>query len=369
MPEGPEILYSSVIINKLINSFSFNKIEFKTDKYHDKKNDRSELNYRNKFKNIHNYIVSDVSCKGKLLWIKLKNKKDYMFIHIHYGLHGWMFDTEPDNYLDYIITFNKKENDKTIQKQLFMQDKINLNKIYVVNEDEHNEIINKMGIDIFSDKFTKEIFKEKIQSKRSLLAGFMLSQDIFCGMGNYIKNDGMYMTKLNVRVKTCDLDLDQINELYHNILFIAYSKLLTHKRNIMKYLPEFKKVNKPNHLEVPYEYKVYSRKVTDDGQKVIKVNVSGRASYSTQEYTTPIIKDDKDTKDKKNTKKNNKIKVTGPDDELNNVVEDTKKITKKKPTINTIKKKATPKIAKTIKTKKTNSITKKSVSKTKKINK
>lgn len=313
MPEGPEILYSSVIINKLINNYSFDKIEFKNRKRHE-----------DKFKNVHNYIVSDVSCKGKLLWIKLKNKKDYMFIHIHYGLHGWIFDTEPDNYLDYIITFNKKEKDKKIQKQLFMQDRINLNKIYVVNEDEHNEIINKMGIDIFSDKFTKEIFREKIQSKRSLLAGFILSQDIFCGMGNYIKNDGMYMTKLNVRVKTCDLDLNQINELYHNILFIAYSKLLTHKRNIMKYLPEFKKVNKPEHLEVPYEYKVYSRKVTDNEQKVIKVSVSGRASYSTQEYTTPIVEDTKDKKEK-NTKTTKKSTNNDKEKKI------TKKTIKKKP--------------------------------------
>jgi formamidopyrimidine-DNA glycosylase len=303
MPEGPEILYSSVIIKKIINKYNLSNITFEN-------NLQTEL--KNKFNNLLNnnkQTVIDVNCKGKLLWIELKNNNDNInnFIHIHYGLHGWICEEKPVSNLSYTLKFKNGKKEKL----LYMEDRINLNKISLLTKEEHNKIINKLGIDIFTDNFTEEIFKKKILSKKILLANFIMNQNIFCGIGNYIKNDSMYLTKLNVTIKTNELTTKQINELYKNILYIAYSKLLTHKDNIMKYLPEIKKVNKPEFVQVPYEYKVYNRKETDDGQKVIKVKVSGRATYSTEQYINELTKNPTIKKKITKTKKtNNEIKIS-----------------------------------------------------------
>jgi endonuclease-8 len=290
MPEGPEILYSSIVIKKIINDYNFTgiiplnkKVDIPT---------KLAIMIKNK-----KYLkVINVNCKGKLLWIELKNLEndDSTFIHIHYRLYGWIYDIEPDNYVNYILKFEKtnKDTKKITNKFLYMKDQIKLNTILFMTQEKHDKAIEELGIDIFTKDFTENIFSNKILSKKCLLANFLLNQNIICGIGNYIKNDAMYLAKLNVFVKTCDLTKKQISELYKNILFIAYSQLITHKKNVMKYLQEYKKENKPKNIESPYKYKVYGQKETFDGKEVIRVSVSGRGSFSTQEY----IEDKKSSK-------------------------------------------------------------------------
>jgi formamidopyrimidine-DNA glycosylase len=277
MPEGPEILYSSIIIKKIINNYNFVDIV---------PVNKNQVSIPIKICNIivdkEKLKVINVDCKGKLLWIELHNGDNNIFIHIHHYLKGWLHDVEPENYVNYILKF-KKGNTKT--KNLYMQDKLKLNKILFLTKNDHNIAIKKLGIDIFSNEFTLENFKTKILSKRSLLANFLLDQHIMCGIGNYIKNDAMYLAKINIYSKTCGLTAQQIYDLYYAILFVAYSKLITHKHNAIKYLPINKQLNIPNTLELPYEYKVYDKKETIDGKKILKFNVSGRGSFTTIEYS------------------------------------------------------------------------------------
>ena len=114
-----------------------------------------------------------------------------------------------------------------------------------------------------------------------ILASLLLNQNIFSGIGNYIKNESLYLTKLDATIKTQDLSDNQINNLYKNILFVAYSNLyeMLVDSKIEKYLDKSKKINKPNYLEIPYIYKIYGRDYTDDGRKVKKIKVGGRDSY------------------------------------------------------------------------------------------
>lgn len=307
MPEGPEILYSSIIIKKIINNYNFTEIISNTDK-----NISIPIKIKHMVKNNEILKVINVSCKGKLLWIELKNQNtnDNIFIHIHYGLHGWMHDIKPEKYIDYTITFKKTKINKTTNKQstkekyLYMEDKIKWNKISFMFKQEHEIEIETLGVDIFSKEFTKKFFKEIMTSKKkAMLANFLLDQHTICGIGNYIKNEAMYLTKLNVFTKMCDLTKEQINNLYKNILFVAYSKLITHKKNAMKYLPEDKQINKPKITEYPYQYKVYNQSETSSGEKVTKVTVGGRGSFSTKEYienkNVKCKKDNKEIKIKK----------------------------------------------------------------------
>lgn len=284
MPEGPEILYSSILINKLIKKYTFSDITSFSNK---------EVVVPEQFKNISGKVI-DVKCKGKLLWIELENTGDdgNIFIHIHYGLTGWLVDTDPGNFIKYKLSFTKKSKDKTKTKTLFMKDKRRFSKIHFLTKIEHIKAIDKLGLDIFSKDFTKKDFKKLIQSKKVILASFIMDQKIICGIGNYIKNDALFLTKLNVSVKTSELSELQIKNLYKNILFICYSKLMTHldEYNMIKYLPQNKELNKPKKLEIPYKFKVYGQSETIDGEKIIKVTVGGRDSYSTKEYISEITK-------------------------------------------------------------------------------
>ena len=118
-----------------------------------------------------------------------------------------------------------------------------------------------------------------------ILAGYLLKQEYFCGIGNYIKNEVLYMGSLKAKIKTSELNEDQINKLYHNILFVAYSNLIEMLKNsnVEKYLDKSKSRFMPNKLEIPYHYKIYGRETTDDGKKVFKIKVSGRDTYCIKE--------------------------------------------------------------------------------------
>lgn len=275
MPEGPEILYFSVFLKKKLIKYKLNEIKSFTDK-------PVILPHSNDWDGE----ILDVDCKGKLLWFYIKGKKINYYMHIHYGLTGWLTFDKPESYIKFEFIFNpiiNKDNFKQIS--LYMEDKRRFSKISIHTTESHNEVINKLGIDLYSEQFTFENFKNIIEEKNTLVAALLLKQEIFCGIGNYIKNESIYMTRLKAKVKTTDLNEDQIKLLYNNILFVGYSNLIEMLQDskIDKYLPKSKQIHKPEKLEIPYEYKIYGREKTLDGKQVFKIKVAGRDSYCIKE--------------------------------------------------------------------------------------
>lgn len=281
MPEGPEILYFSTFLKKKLNNYQFYKIHSFTDKPIVVPKD-----WEGK--------ILDVGCKGKLLWLYVSGKKNNFYMHIHYGITGWFSFNKPDSNIKFEFEFIKtkstdttsnKNNQQTNTIHLYMEDKRRFSKINIYDEEQHNKIINKLGIDIFTEQFNLDNFKNIIKEKNGLLASLLLKQDILCGIGNYIKNEVFYMGMLKAKIKSSELNDTQIIKLYNDILFVAYSNLVEMLNNskILKYLDKSKIINMPKKLEVPYQYKIYSREITNDGKKVYKIKVGGRDSYCIKE--------------------------------------------------------------------------------------
>ena len=273
MPEGPEILYWSILLKKkLASKYKFNEIKSFTDKPIIVPKD-----WEGK--------IEDSGCKGKLLWLIVSStnsgKKYYM--HIHYGITGWFTFVKPESYIKFEFVLSSLKTGGEIN--LYMEDKRRFSKIGIYTEQQHNKIISKLGIDIFEENFTFDNFNNIIKNKDTIVAPLLLKQEIFCGIGNYIKNEVMYICKLRAKIKTSELENNQIKQLYNEILFVAYSSLVEMLGNtgILKYLPKSKNINMPKKIEVPYEYKIYGRETTLDGKKVIKIKVGGRDSYCIKE--------------------------------------------------------------------------------------
>lgn len=273
MPEGPEILYWSTLLKKkLALKYKFDEIKSFTDKPIIVPKDWDGT-------------ITDSGCKGKLLWLVVKSTKDdkKYFMHIHYGITGWLSFEKPESYIKF--EFVLEELGKKNKINLYMEDKRRFSKIVIYNEGQHNKIISKLGIDIFEKNFTFDNFKSVIDSKDTMVAPLLLKQEIFCGIGNYIKNECMYMTNLKAKIKTSELNEEQIKLLYSNILFVAYSNLVEMLKDskIYKYLDKLKMTHMPSKLEVPYDYRIYGREKTADGKKVFKIKVGGRDSYCIKE--------------------------------------------------------------------------------------
>lgn len=273
MPEGPEILYWAILLKKkLALKYKFDTINSYTDKPIVVPKD-----WEGK--------ILGTGCKGKLLWIEVSstNKEKKYYMHIHYGITGWLQFEKPESYIKF--EFVLKDINTGGQLNLYMEDKRRFSKIVIYDEKQHLKIIAKLGIDIFEKDFTLSNFKTIINKKDTMVAPLLLKQEIFCGIGNYIKNEVMYMTKLKAKVKTSELNEEQISELYTNILFVSYSNLVEMLKDtkIFKYLDKSKSVHMPKKLEVPYQYRIYGRETTSDGKKVFKIKVGGRDSYCIRE--------------------------------------------------------------------------------------
>lgn len=273
MPEGPEILYWTIFLkNKLALKYKFDTINSYTDKPIIVPKD-----WEGK--------ILQTGCKGKLFWLEVSstNKEKKYYMHIHYGITGWFHFKKPEKYIKFeFILKDIKTNNKI---NLYMEDKRRFSKIVIYDEKQHFKMISKLGIDIFDKDFTLNNFKSIINSKNTMTAPLLLKQEIFCGIGNYIKNEVMYMTKLKAKIKTSELNEDKINELYSNILFVSYSNLVEMLKdsNISKYLDKSKSTYIPKKLEVPYQYRIYGRETTSDGKKVLKIKVGGRDTYCIKE--------------------------------------------------------------------------------------
>jgi len=273
MPEGPEILYWQVLLEKkLVLKYKFNEINSYTDKPIVIPKDWEGKILR-------------TGCKGKLLWMEVSstNKEKKYYMHIHYGITGWLQFEKPESYIKFEFILEDIKTGDLLN--LYMEDKRRFSKIVIYDEKQHLKIISKLGIDIFEKDFTLNNFKTIIKKKDTIVAPLLLKQEIFCGIGNYIKNEVMYMTKLRAKVKTSELNEIQINELYTNILFVSYSNLVEMLKDtkILKYLDKSKSTYMPKKLEVPYQYKIYGRETTSDGKKVLKIKVGGRDSYCVRE--------------------------------------------------------------------------------------
>lgn len=269
MPEGPELLFWKLLFHKKILNAKIKNIYSYTPK-------QIKLSF-----DLQNKKIKNIGSKGKIIWFQINNH----YIHIHLGITGWfriLPILEPPQFTKYIFEIEK--NNKPFY--IYLDDKRRFSKVNIYNENKHLQQLDKLGIDIFTPQFNLDTFKQILLEKNKLLVALLLDQSIFCGIGNYIKNESIYLSKLYYKVKTNELSEDDINNLYSNILFVAYSTLYEFIKDykITKIPKEIKSL-KPIKLEIPYVYRIYSLEETSDThQKVHKEKVAGRDSYFVKRY-------------------------------------------------------------------------------------
>lgn len=239
MPEGPELKYINLLLQNVINN---NIIDIKTY------NKPSVEKITGK--------ILNVETKGKLTWLELNN----IYIHIHLGLTGWLYiDDEPDN---------KKYMIKTNKFKIYLD---NLATLCILNKEEHIKKINKLGVDILTSEFTLEYFKNTLKKSKVMIAPYLLKQEKFAGLGNYIKNEALYLAKIHPKTKANEIDDNKIEKLYEFIRYVAFSVLATYIQNKLNYFPK--------KLQVPYKFKIYNRTKDDKGNIVKKEKISGRITF------------------------------------------------------------------------------------------
>lgn len=256
MPEGPEIIVLGEYLKSLIlNSNITNIISISKKKTVIPKKAN----------------ILEIGTKGKLIWLKTK----YYYIHILLKISGWIFQDVQKN-TKYIMVFDNNT-------KIYIDDVRRLCVINIMNYHEHNEIINQLGIDICSSNFTKDIFSKSLNSFNINICAFLMNQYIFCGIGNYIKNESLYLAYIDPHRKSNSLTSNEILNLYNSIRFVYFSNLIEQLNDYNLTVNNFIKQLLPKYLEVPYNFKVYKQEMDPNGYKVKSKIIAGRNTYYVKE--------------------------------------------------------------------------------------
>jgi formamidopyrimidine-DNA glycosylase len=257
MPEGPEIKYISNLCNKYLIGKTLEKIVSNSDT-------KVKLPKKSKLK--------DVNVKGKQLVLIFE---DFWFL-IHFGLTGWLTFEEP-KYPRYELHFNS-------DLIVYIDDSRRFSKLKIYeSEQSYNKVMEKLGVDIFSEEFTEEFFFDCFGKKKKLIVAFLMDQSQFCGIGNYIKNESLYLAGISPKRKTDKITDEEKSKLYKNILYVAYSNFIENMK-INKMKIDIKDLNRIKELKIkiqnPYKFNVYGRDDDDlKGNKLTIEDIGGRTCY------------------------------------------------------------------------------------------
>ena len=127
--------------------------------------------------------------------------------------------------------------------------------------------------------------------KNMNISSFLMDQDIFAGIGNYIRNESLYLSKINPKTKNKTiLDNDDsgeiVKDLYDNILFVAFSNLKTWFIEKRIHIPKQLEEKFPHNLQVPYVFNVYKKDKDQKGNNITEETTSGRKTYYVKSIQT-----------------------------------------------------------------------------------
>lgn len=243
MPEGPEVALMSDQIQCLLGSKLYSVILHHTTKY------RAFWNL------IYPQDVRMIFARGKKLIIMM-SQQTLIFSPLMTGKLLW----KEGNYTRAILTFH----DTLLNKEynLYLDDKRTLALIDVVTSDKLSEhLSNKVGADWLHDDITLTTFKKTIQKRRVPIGKFLVNQQVFSGIGNYLRAEILYASQINPFTPTRDLSGDKIEILYKFIKTIIRDAYQHKGLTISDYLT-------PNGEQGTYEPKCYGRKTDDNGYEI-----------------------------------------------------------------------------------------------------
>jgi len=213
MPEGPEVF---TIVEELNNSVTNKKI---ADVLFAKNADNLLKNTTQQafIKSLVNQHITNVTRHGKYIDIQLSSQKHIVF---HLLITGRLTllkkgTTEYPKYFRCALVFD----DET---KLCLGDQMQWTKITLLENKQlpTYKILTSLGIDVLSQEFTLEKFKEILATRQSIYT-LLLNQKKITGLGNIYVNEALFEAKIHPKTPANKVPPDKIEK-----LSIAINKIM-----------------------------------------------------------------------------------------------------------------------------------------------
>jgi formamidopyrimidine-DNA glycosylase len=145
--------------------------------------------------------------RGKYLMMHLNGGKTLIF---HLRMTGSLITnpSETEKYSRAVLHMDNGNN-------IVFTDRRRLGVIWLVDEKE--EVIGKVGIEPFDEKFTTALFRKLLKNRTAPVKAVLLDQHFIAGLGNMYADEALFAAGIHPEKKAGKLTVAEINKLYEAI--------------------------------------------------------------------------------------------------------------------------------------------------------
>lgn len=217
--------------------------------------------------------INSIERRGKYLIIHLTGG---MAVVIHLRMTGQLTYCSPDmektKHTHVIFHFNDKY-------QLRFADQRQFGKVQLVPVEELGELagLKSLGVEPFSDAFTREFFKKELRNRRTKIKPLLLDQTFVAGIGNIYADEALFMARINPERVASTLTPREVSRLYLAVKSVLEQGIENKGTSIKDYIDgEGNRGTNQDHL------KVYGREgepCVKCGKPVERKSIGGRSSH------------------------------------------------------------------------------------------
>jgi formamidopyrimidine-DNA glycosylase len=254
-PEGPEVKHFTEKLNLLLQSYELLKIKIKQGPYfHSDKEKYSK--FRHQVENFEPHVIKEIKCKGKWMYMVLYGPQYFAF-GLHHGMEGSWCEESSNSHIILKFTFVTDIDNK----KLYFQDVRRHGTFCLLTEDEFNKKLNELGPSVFDvdeQTFIERFKIKRIQNHR--LCEVLLDQKVIAGVGNYMRADIMYLSKLSPIRFISSLSTEEISELYKASKKVAWDSYNAKATTVWNYESSIHRGN--------YDPLIYKKEISPENDPV-----------------------------------------------------------------------------------------------------
>jgi DNA-formamidopyrimidine glycosylase len=251
MPEGPEVTFMGHELNERYKGCVLEKIKIVSGRYI-RHGIPKELEYFMKKKLP--LKIEGFYNKGKFLYMKLE---DNHYIGIVLAMTGHiLFAKEKHTHYHFITNCGT----------FYIEDIRNFASIHYYDKNEIEKKLKTIGPDLLNERVSDKTFMTQLQKKpNQMIADVLLDQHLISGVGNYLRADSLYDSKISPFVYVKDMKPNDFKRLKKSLKKIMKKAVKSHIQH--KYMKS-------------YQFLVYGRKKTKKGEEVKRKKMdNGRSIY------------------------------------------------------------------------------------------
>jgi formamidopyrimidine-DNA glycosylase len=208
MPEGPEVKKYTDQLNKHLLGSQIVDIAILSGRYKKENDIPGLLSIKGELP----LLIESVACKGKFIYWTFKDTESSMWNTL--GMTGsWGFQSAHQR-----VRFTVRK-DQNINHEIFFSDIRNFGTIkFSDSKKELSKKLNSIGPDMLSDPPAFESFKTIILSQgHKNICKTLMDQSNISGVGNYVKAESLYLSKLSPHRNCSSLSEKELMLLYLSI--------------------------------------------------------------------------------------------------------------------------------------------------------